>query len=444
MSFEGKGLPCDLEAERAILGAILLDNNLLRQVIGFPCSPSEFFIKTHSQILTAMIEVELSGRPIDLLTLTDYLRTRGELELVGGATYIASLIDGVPRTDSVSYYIEIVKRKSLFRNLIRGGNLIMADAFEEVDTGEIENSLERLLLNIRSQDSFRREPIPLGDLAQAELERLEEHQARGPGITGISTGFSDWDDVISGFDKELFYVIAARPSHGKSAIALQAARSAARESKTVLIIPLEGGARSLVVRLLCQTARVDSHRYRRGYIQRDEWVRLAEALREFHALPIYIDPSSDMTIESIRSTARRYKGSKIGLDLLIVDYFQLIKSRKKFRDDYAMLRYISGELNNIKTELHIPVVALAQVTRQSTQRSDPRPQLQDLKECGQLEQDADVVTFVYREEMHKPTETNEGLAELLIRKQRDGPLGIVNLAFLKRYALFQALSLRKE
>ncbi len=433
--FFDKGLPSNVEAERSILGAILLDNAVCNQAIEL-LRRDDFFLDSHRRIFDKMVVLTERLMPIDLITLSDELRRAGEFEQIGGATYIASLIDGVPRTDTIEPYAKLVKQKSMLRRLISASQQIVSLAFEEEDDADvIIDKAEQLIFQI-AEDRVRQGFQYIGDVAHRRLEQIEQMAGRPEMITGVPTGFTDFDRMTSGLQRQELIVIAARPSMGKTALALNMAQYAAKNANVVGIFSLEMSAEQLVSRLLCSEARVDAHRLRTGYLNREEWARLADALRRLCETKVFIDDSAAVSVMEMRAKCRRLKAEH-GLDLLIVDYLQLMAGRGRIESRQQEVSQISRDLKGLAKELDIPVVALSQLSRAPEQRSEHKPQLSDLRESGAIEQDSDVVCFIYREELYNPTDENQGTAELIIGKQRNGPTGMVQLAFLKEFTRFE-------
>jgi replicative DNA helicase len=430
-----RGLPSNAEAERSILGAILLDNSVCNQAIEL-MRREDFFLDSHRRIFEKMVALTERGMPIDLITLTDELRRAAEFEQIGGATYIASLIDGVPRTDTIEHYAKIVKQKSMLRKLITACGQITTTAFEEEDEADvIVDRAEQMIFQI-AEDRVRLGFQYIGDVAQRRLEQIEQMAGRPEMITGVPTGFTDFDQMTSGLQRQDLIVIAGRPSMGKTALALNMAQYAAKNGNTIGIFSLEMSAEQLVSRLLCSEARVDAHRLRTGYLNREEWAKLADALRRLTETKIYIDDTAGTGVLEMRAKCRRLKAEH-GLDLLIVDYLQLMSGRGRIESRQQEVSQISRDMKGLAKELNIPVIALSQLSRAPETRSEHKPQLSDLRESGAIEQDADVVCFIFREEAYNPTEENRGTAELILGKQRNGPTGVVQLAFLKEFTRFE-------
>jgi replicative DNA helicase len=434
-AFLEKGLPSNVEAERSILGAILLDNAVCNQAIEL-LRREDFFLESHRRIFDKMVALSERLMPIDLITLSDELRRAGEFEQIGGATYIASLIDGVPRTDTIEPYAKLVKAKSMLRKLITASNQISALAFEEEDDADvIIDKAEQMIFQI-AEDRVRQGFQYIGDVAHRRLEQIEQMAGRPEMITGVPTGFTDFDRMTSGLQRQELIVIAARPSMGKTALALNMAQYASKNSNVVGIFSLEMSAEQLVSRLLCSEARVDAHRLRTGYLNREEWARLADALRRLCETKVFIDDSAAVSVMEMRAKCRRLKAEH-GLDLLVIDYLQLMAGRGRIESRQQEVSQISRDLKGLAKELDVPVVALSQLSRAPEQRTEHKPQLSDLRESGAIEQDSDVVCFIYREELYNPTDENQGTAELIIGKQRNGPTGMVQLAFLKEFTRFE-------
>jgi replicative DNA helicase len=437
--FFDKGLPSSVESERSILGAILLDNSVCNQAIEM-LRREEFFLDSHRRIYDKMVSLSERSVPIDLVTLSEELRRTGEFEQIGGATYIASLIDGVPRTDTIEPYAKLVKSKAMLRRLINASNQIIARCVEEEDEAPtIVDEAERLIFQI-AEDTVRQGFRPVGEIARRRLEQIEQMAGRPEMITGVPTGFTDFDQMTSGLQRQDLIIIAARPSMGKTALALNMAQYAAKNGMVAGIFSLEMSAEQLVSRLLCSEARIDAHRLRTGYLNREEWARLADALRRLCETQIYLDDTPGLGVLEMRAKARRLKAEH-GLDMLIVDYMQLMSGRGRVESRQQEVSQISRDLKALAKELDLPVVALSQLSRApETRGGDHKPQLSDLRESGAIEQDADVVCFIYREEVYNPREDNEGKAEVIIAKQRNGPTGSINLVFLKQFTRFEALA----
>jgi replicative DNA helicase len=396
----------------------------------------EFFLDSHRRIYAKMISLAERVMPIDFVTLTDELRRAGEFEQVGGATYIASLIDGVPRTDTIEHYARIVKSRAMLRRLISASNQIIARCVDdEEDAMTIVDQAEQMIFEI-AEDRIRQGFQYIGEVAERRLEQIEQMAGRPEMITGVPTGFTDFDRLTSGLQRQDLIIIAARPSMGKTALALNIAQYAAKNGSVIGIFSLEMSNEQLVSRLLCSEARVDAHRLRTGYLNREEWAKLADALRRVTEMQVYLDDTPGQGVLEMRAKSRRLKAEH-GLDLLIIDYLQLMTGRGRIESRQQEVSQISRELKGLAKELDIPVIALSQLSRApETRGGDHKPQLSDLRESGAIEQDADVVCFIYREEVYTPTDENRGVADLIIGKQRNGPTGQLQLAFLKEFTRF--------
>src|SRR4029079_13091409 len=380
--FFDKGLPSNVEAERSILGAILLDNAVCNQAIEM-LRREDFFLDSNRRIFDKMVALTERMMPIDLITLSDELRRAGEFEQIGGATYIASLIDGAPRTDTIEPYAKLVKQKSMLRKLITASQQIVSLAFEEEDDADvIIDKAEHLIFEI-AEDRVRQGFQYIGDVAHRRLEQIEQMAGRPEMITGVPTGFTDFDRMTSGLQRQELVVIAARPSMGKTALALNMAQYAAKNGNVVGIFSLEMSAEQLVSRLLCSEARVDAHRLRTGYLNREEWARLADALRRLCETKVFIDDTPGTTVREMRAKARRLQAEH-RLDLLIIDYLQLMSGRGRNESLQQEVSQISRDLKSLAKELDVPVIALSQLSRATETRSDHRPQLSDLRESGCL------------------------------------------------------------
>lgn len=431
-------LPQNIEAERAVLGAILLDNALCNQAIEI-LKRDDFFLDSHRRIFDRMIVLSETGRAIDLITLQEELKRTGELDQVGGMAYVASLLDGAIRTSNIEHYARIIKGKSILRRLISAANQIIYNCLDqEANPDEILDNAEQAIFQI-ADDKIRTGFVSIAEVARRQLELVEQMAERPQMMTGVPTGFTDLDRLTNGLQPADLIIIAARPSAGKTAFGLSIAQNAAiAAQKVVGIFSLEMTKESLVARMLCSEAHVDAHRLRGGFLNRDEWARLAAGLQKLAEARIFIDDTPGISVLEMRAKARRLKAEH-GLDLLIVDYMQLMRGRSKTESRQQEVSQISRDLKGLAKELGVPLIALSQLSRAPETRTDHRPQLSDLRESGSIEQDADLVTFIYREEMYNPTEENAGIAEIIIGKQRNGPTDTVKLAFLKQFTRFENL-----
>jgi replicative DNA helicase len=431
-------LPHNLEAERSVLGAILLHNDAFNQAAEIIDS-NDFFRDAHRRIFEKMILLSERRHAIDLVTLKEELGRTGEIDEVGGPAYIASLADGVPRATNVEYYARIIKEKSTLRNLIYTANRILTNAYaaeEEADT--ILDGAEQAIFSI-AEDRVREGFVSIGSLAHKSLETIEQAYAEKRLITGVPSGFHDLDELTSGFQRGDLVIIAGRPSMGKTSLALNIAQHVGtRTDLTVGVFSLEMSKEPLFLRLLSGEAGIDGQRLRTGFLHTDDWDKLTHALAVLGDARIYIDDTPGIGVLEMRAKSRRLQQDK-GLDLLVVDYIQLMQGRGRFDNRTQEVGAISRSLKGLAKELNIPIIVLSQLSRAPESRAEHRPQLSDLRESGALEQDADVVLFIYREEQYNKTPENENLAELIVAKQRNGPSGnSINLAFLKGRTKFES------
>jgi replicative DNA helicase len=435
-------LPANVEAERSILGAILLDNLAYNQAAEH-LKPEDFSLDSHRRLYTRMMDLAESSRPIDMITLVEELDRRKELEAIGDVGYISGLVDGVPDRPSIEHYIKIVRDKALLRGLIHAANSAIARAAEQSDPAEeILNDAEAAIFQL-SEKRIGRGFMGVQAIVKESFGSVDALLQRGQRITGLATHYTDLDEMTSGFQRSDLIIIAARPSMGKTAFALNIAENAAIEDqKTVGVFSLEMSREALLLRLLCSKARVDSHKMRTGSLWRDDMDKVVHAMEQLAHAPIFIDDTPGIALSEMRAKARRLQQSSGALDLIIVDYLQLMSGGgRRYENRTQEVSAISRGLKGLAKELKVPVVALSQLSRAPESRGgDHRPQLADLRESGSIEQDADVVAFIFREEVYKPDEPElEGRAELIIAKQRNGPTGKVNLAFLKNSTRFESM-----
>ncbi len=439
-AFREINVPQSLEAERALLGSILLDNGVLNIALE-AISKDDFFSEAHRMIFEKMLGLSEKNRTIDLVTLSEELSKDNLLEKVGGAAYVAALTDGVPigTSATATEYSRIVKEKSLVRRLINASNNVISRCLEGTDDPETLIDLAQSQIFEIAEEKVQSGFLGVLDVVKSSFGSIDRLIDRGHVPTGIETGFVALDNMTSGFQPGELIIIAARPSLGKTALALNiAAHAAVKRHKVVGIFSLEMSKESLVIRLLCSEGSIDSHRFRSGFLDHDkDWPKITHALGRLAEAPLFIEDTPALSIMQIRAKARRLKAEK-GLDLLIVDYLQLMTGHGRFENRTQEVSLISRGLKSIAKELQVPVVALSQLSRAPEQRPGQRPQLSDLRESGSIEQDADVVIFI-----HRPSVTEdhpEGLGvetELNIGKQRNGPTGPFKLIFLKPHARFE-------
>jgi replicative DNA helicase len=437
-------LPHNLEAERSVLGAILLHNdafNLAAEVI----DSVDFFRDAHRRIFGKMVKLAERGDAIDLVTLKEELGRSGELDEVGGPAYITALVDGVPRSTNIEHYARIIKEKATLRNLIFSANKILATAYEgEEEADVILDQAEHAIFAI-ADDKIRDGFVSLKDLAHNSLDTIEKLHARKELVTGVPTGFADLDEMTSGLQASDLIIIAARPSMGKTSLVLNIAQHVGtRTDMTVGIFSLEMSKEQLFIRMLTGEARIDAHRLRRGFLGERDWGKLSQAIGTLSEAKIFIDDTPSIGMLEMRAKCRRL-ASEHGLNLVIIDYVQLMQGRGRFENRTLELASISRSLKGLAKELRVPIVLLSQLSRAPESRSDHRPQLSDLRESGALEQDADVVIFIYREDQYlgrnAPSTDSQGIAELIVGKQRNGPTGVVKLAFIREFTRFENLAI---
>lgn len=430
--------PHNLEAEQAVLGAILLESDALvaaAEHIG----PEDFYRAAHQRIFEAMVQLSEEAEPVDLVTLSTRLKDQGLLEEVGGIGYLTELANSVPTAANVAYYAQIIEEKSLLRRLIRTATQIASSGYTAgEDVRELISDAERRILEIsgRRGEGF----VSIRDVLMDVFERVEFLYNHKGGITGIPSGFPDLDKLTSGFQKSDLIIVAARPSVGKTAFALNIAQNVGvRAKETVAIFSLEMSAAQLVQRMICAEANVDAGRMRTGHLEGDDWEKLTMAIGSLSEAAIYIDDSPAVTTADIRAKCRRLKQER-GLGLIVIDYLQLIHGRGRSTDNRQQeVSEISRMLKQIARELEVPVIALSQLSRSVEQRQDKRPMMSDLRESGSIEQDADIVAFLYRDDYYNQESEKKNIIEIIIAKQRNGPVGTVELVFLKNFNKFVSL-----
>ena len=430
--------PKHIEAEESIISAILRDNNTLLDVIEI-LAPEDFYRTAHQKIYAAIIDLFDKTEPIDLVTLTNRLKEKGQLEEIGNPSYLVRLVDTVPLAVNAPHYAKIVHDKASLRRLIEKANAIVKRCFKEQgNADEVIDFAEEAIFEItenKSQQAF----YPISKIILGNIETLEENQGNRSLVTGVPTGFNQLDNLTSGFQNSDLIILAARPSMGKTALALNIARHAAVDANIpVAIFSLEMSKEQLSLRMLCSEARIDSSRLRGGFFSMEDWHRLTDAAGILSESPIYIDDSASLTAMEIRAKARRLKMDK-NIGLIVIDYLQLMQGRASAERRDLEISEISRSLKALAKELQLPVLALSQLNRMLEQRTDKRPRLSDLRESGALEQDADVVAFIYRDEVYNKEDDNpsRGTAEILLSKQRNGPTGDVYLTFLNSFTRFE-------
>ena len=444
-----RGLPVSMEAERSILGAILLDNSLYDQAAEH-LTPDDFSLDAHRRIYSRMRDLQETGRPVDMITLVEELDRRKEVEAIGGVAYLSSLIDGVPERPSIEHYVRIVRNKALLRGLINVAQNAIAEAIEHSDEAEeVLGRAEEAIFRL-SEDRIGQTFMNIPDIIRSSFGSLEELYKRGQEITGLATHYTLLDKLTSGLQPSDLIIIAARPSMGKTAFAMNIAENAAvLDGKVVGVFSLEMSREALLMRMLASHAQVDSKDLRQGFLTKEDMRKLTRATEELSQSKLYIDDSPSISVSEMRAKARRLKQTE-GLDLLIVDYLQLMSAvpvgGKRFENRTQEVSAISRGLKALAKELKVPVVALSQLSRAPESRGgDHRPQLSDLRESGSIEQDADVVAFIFREEVYKKDDPDlDGRAELIVAKQRNGPTDTLRMVFIKSYTRFENLAAESE
>ena len=433
--------PQHIEAEESLLSAILVDNTALLEVVE-TLAPSDFYRTAHQKIFAAMSDLFNRGEPVDVVTLNNNLKEKGQLEAVGGPVYLARLLDAVPLAVNAQHYARIVHDKAVLRRLIEKANAITKRCFQEQGgADDIIDFAEASIFEV-TEKKARQAFYPLSKLIDSNIDFLEEKQKNKSLVTGVPTGFSHIDNLTSGLQNSDLIILAARPSMGKTALALNIARNAAVDAGVpVAIFSLEMSKEQLSLRLLCAEARIDSSRLRSGFFSMEDWERLTDAAGVLSAAPIFIDDSPSLSAMEVRAKARRLKMDK-NIGLIIIDYLQLMQARGSAERRDLEISEISRSLKALAKEINLPVVALSQLNRMLEQRNDRRPRLSDLRESGALEQDADVVAFIYRDEVYNKEENNphKGTAEIILAKQRNGPTGEVLLTFLTVYTRFENMA----
>jgi replicative DNA helicase len=426
----GKLPPQNLEAEQSVLGAVLLESNALLKVIDI-ITEEDFYREGHRKIFRAMLDLFDKGEAIDLVTMSESLTRTNDLESVGGNSYLASLAGAVPTAANVVYHAKILKEKSILRHLLRTSTEIASRVYEsEHEADELLDIAEKRIFEI-SDKRVRTAFQPLRSVVKDSFTMIEHLYDKKEAITGVPSGFPELDEMTTGFQKGDIVVVGGRPSMGKTALSLNIAQHVGVALKEpVAIFSLEMSTRQLVMRMLCSEAMVDSNKVRKGFVSKQDWHKLTSAAGRLTEAPIFIDDSSDINVLEMRAKARRLK-MEHGLSLVIVDYLQLMRGRASFERREQEISDISRSLKSLAKELDIPVIALSQLNRGVELRTDKRPNLADLRESGAIEQDADVILFLYRDEVYdKNNPDKRGKAEAIVAKQRNGPTGVVKLTHL--------------
>jgi len=435
----GRNPPQNISAEQAALGSMLLQEDAILHGVDI-LRPEDFYKKAHQNIFKCILELFEKSRGVDLVTLTEELNRKNLLEEIGGVTYLTNLINSVPTAANIEYYIKIIEEKSILRNLINNTTKIISMAYEEKEDAKILlDKAEHLVFEI-SERNIRQSFVPIKEIIQDSYEKIEDLYHREEFITGVPSGYEELDDITTGFQPSELIVVAGRPGMGKTAFCMNIAQYVSiYKNIPVAIFSLEMSKSQLVQRMLCSEARIDAHNLRKGRLVEADWAPLSMAAGRLSSSSIFIDDTAGISCLEIRAKARRLK-AQCNLGLVIVDYLQLMQTAGKIENRQQEISEISRSLKSLARELNVPLVAVSQLSRAVEQRIERRPRLSDLRESGAIEQDADLVIFIYREEYYRPKTEKKGIAEIIISKQRNGPTGKVELTFIKEYAKFENLS----
>lgn len=438
-------LPQNIEAEQAVIGSMILDSEAIGKVVEI-LKENDFYRLAHRKIFSAIVELYEQSRPVDLITLTENLRKKNLLEEIGGAAYLTAVLENTDTTANVEHHARIVKEKSTLRELINAAGHIMSESIsDEKETDSILENAERLILDV-SKEKIQQGFVPVKDILKGTFDNIEKLYHRKEYVTGLSTGFPKFDMLTAGLHKGDLIIVAGRPSMGKTSLCLTMAQNVAVAQKIpVAIFSLEMSREQLVQRMLCAEARVNAHDVRSGFIRESDWPKLTIAGGKLAESPIFIDDSSMMSELEMRIKSRRLMSMQ-NIGLIIVDYLQLMQSARRTENRQQEITNICRSLKALAKELNVPVMVLSQLSRAVESRGDHVPQLADLRESGSIEQDADLVVFIYRKEYYEkePSPEIANIAEIIIGKQRNGPVGSVELTFIKEYTKFENLSRQVE
>lgn len=436
--------PQNVEAEQSVLGSLLLDKDAIIRIAD-TLKPEDFYRTDHQQIYLAMLSLFEKRMPIDVVTLSDELERNGHFESIGGATYLTTLVNSVPTASHVAHYAEIVQQKATLRRLISAAGQISQLGFDEDgDASTLLDRAEQSLFAV-SQKYLKQNFVPIKEVLAESFERIDEmHKNKGV-LRGVPTGFRDLDNLLSGFQDSDLVIIAARPSMGKTAIVTNiAAHAAIKENRSIAFFALEMSREQLADRLISLESGVDSWKIRTGNLSDEDFPKIGFAMGTLAEAALYIDDSPSLNVMEIRSKCRRLQMEK-GLDLVVVDYLQLMEGRNRSSDNNRVqeISEISRSLKTLAREINVPVIALSQLSRAVEARPDKRPMLSDLRESGSIEQDADVVIFIYRDDYYHKDAENKGITELLVRKHRNGPIGDVELLFIPEQTRFRSVDRKR-
>lgn len=420
--------PQSLEAEQAVLGALLVSGDGISRVVDI-LDPEYFYRKAHQVVYAAMLDLYEDNEPIDIVTVSQFLKDEDKLDQVGGKQYITDLSLSVATTANLEYYGKVVQEKALLRQLIKAGTEIVGSCYEETDAESALDKAEHMIFTL-AQKREMQQLVHVKNIVEESFARIEQRYENRDALAGTPSGFYDLDAMTSGFQPSDLVILAARPSMGKTAFVLNIAQHAAvEENVPVAIFSLEMSKESLVMRMLCAEAQIDANRLRTGHMHTTDWTKLAAAMGRLGEAPIYIDDSALLNSLEIRAKCRRLKAENQGLGMVIIDYIQLMHGRKQTDNRVQEVSEISRSLKTLAREIDVPVIALSQLSRAVEARQNKRPMLSDLRESGSIEQDADLVMFIYRDEYYNPESEQRGEAEIIVAKQRNGPTGTVELLF---------------
>ena len=432
---EGRTPPYDEQAEASVLGAMLLDKSAITTAVEI-IHAEDFYYDSHKAIFEGILRLYNKNEPADMITLSDFLKKSGQLEAVGGYTYLGRLTSGAGAVSNTEAYANIIKEKSTLRALIRAGGEIVEDSYrDDDDVGAIIEKAEKSIFDI-TQDNQRNGLMDMGEVMITTFDVMQKRSENKGGLTGLTTGFIDLDRKTSGMQKADLVLLAARPSMGKTALMVNiATNSALKAGATVAMFSLEMSRNQLSQRILSSLSHVDLMKIISGDLTTEEWSKVIETMTYMNEMAIYIDDTAGITPLEVKAKCRRLKAEK-GLDLVVIDYLQLMEVGGRAESRQQEISAISRQLKGIAKELDVPVIALSQLSRAPEMRADHRPILSDLRESGAIEQDADIVMFLYRDEYYNPDTEKQGLGELIIAKHRNGPTGTVELLFKGEYTKF--------
>jgi len=431
--------PQNLEAEQSVLGSIMIENDAINRAVEF-IAPEDFYRESHRRIFSAMLEISEKGEPIDLITLSNTLKTAGALEDVGGAAYLSFLVDSIPTAANCATYARIIREKSILRRLIQGATEIVTRGYEATDDVEqfLDHS-EKIVFDI-AQKRIKQGFVAMKDIVKQSFKNIEILSEKREVVTGVPTGFIELDRMTAGLQPSDLIIVAGRPSMGKTAFALCIVAHAALHRKIpCAIFSLEMSKEQLAQRMLCMEARIDASKIRGGFLTDSDWPKLTQTCGDLSDAPIFVDDTPAMNILEMRAKARRLQ-KEHGLGLIVVDYLQLMRGVHATDSREREISEISRSLKALAKELSVPIIALSQLNRMVENRKPPKPILADLRESGAIEQDADLILFLFREEVYDRDTVNKGIAEVIIGKQRNGPIGDVRVAFLGPFTRFENLA----